>query len=149
MRLFVDYIRSRVKNLKWVSKAVGNAHNNLIEISGYLPMIEVINDLEEFDFLYPEIKFLKEITQMFDSKTSTVIIGRDTFNLCESHLKRVHLKCKAVIEAIDQVMPEQKMNSISVKLPQLRLEFDSKNAKPEAADFQYPQSKRDSGFLIS
>ena len=120
MRFFVDYIRSRVKNLKWVSKAAGNANNNLIAISGYLPMIEAINDLEEYDFLHPEIKSLKEIIQIFDSKTSTVIIGRDTLNLCESHLKIVHLKCKAVIEAIDQVMPEQKTNSINVILPPLR-----------------------------
>jgi hypothetical protein len=116
----VDYIRSRVKNLKWVSKAVGNADNNLIAISGYLPMIEAINDLEEFDFLHPEIKSLKKITQIFDSKTSAVIIGRDTLYLCESHLKIVHLKCEAVIGAIDQVMPQQKTNSISVKLHHLK-----------------------------
>jgi hypothetical protein len=120
LKLFVESIRSKVKNLKWISKAVGNANNNLITISGYLPMIKAINDLEEFDFLHPEIKSLKEITEIFDSKTSTVIIGRDTFDLCEGHLKIVHLKCKAVIGAIDQVMPEQKTNSIRVKLPPLR-----------------------------
>lgn len=108
LRLFVESIRSNVKKLKWVSKTLENANNNLIAISGYLPMIDAINGLEEFSFLRPEIKTLKEITQTFDRKTSTIIIGRDTLTLLENHLKLVHLKCEAVFNAIDQVMSEQK-----------------------------------------
>lgn len=111
MRLFVEYIRSRVNYLKLITKAVGNSNNNLIAISGYLPMIDALNDLEKFDFLHPEIESLKEITQIFHSKSSTIIIARDTSNMCESYLKIVHLKCEAVFKAINQVMLEQKINS--------------------------------------
>ncbi len=114
---FLEYIKSRVKNLRLITKAAGNHHNNLIAISCYLPMIDAINDLEEFDFLHPEIKSLKEITQTyFNSRTptSTIIIGRDTLNLFEDHLEMVYLKCETVIKAIEQVMSEQRRDLLPV-----------------------------------
>jgi hypothetical protein len=89
-------------------------------------MINAINDLEEFDFLHPEIKSLKEITRtFFDSRTHTptILIERDTLNTFEDHLDMVYLKCETVIKAIEQVISEQSRDH----LPTLRNEVFYKN----------------------
>lgn len=115
LRVMQSILVENVKNLKVEHKALNN--NNQIEITQYPQLHLKLNELMKFKFLASE-KDKLENTVIYHNKNSRIIVDSNTLNEFSNIVNGIRNKVSTVIEAIDEAIPEQDENSLSIKLPE-------------------------------
>jgi hypothetical protein len=90
-----------------------------VVVTNYLKAINAINNLADFMFVSDEINSLKGMPWVYYNKSreERVIIDDQTFRGFNIVVDSIKGKCNTVIELINEAIPEENVNSISVKLP--------------------------------
>lgn len=90
-----------------------------VEISGFQKAVNAVNNLKDLKFLDDEINELTQLENIYYDKSihDRIKVDSDSFNSFHDLIKDIKIKCTAVLEAIDQAIPDQQSHSISVKLP--------------------------------
>lgn len=101
-------------NFDAASRGSGN-----ITISNFQRVIDSVNNMKDFKFLETELEKLKQIDDIYYNKSSEdiVIVDNVTYNAFNEIITLIKLKCSTAINIIDESIPDQNENSISVKLP--------------------------------
>lgn len=87
------------------------------ELTNIPEAVDALVNLEVFDFLSDEIAAIKQVKSVYYSRLPTMYIDSSTYSSFMSQYNSIRIKCNAVLKAINQAIPDQDENSISVKLP--------------------------------
>lgn len=97
----------------------GRGDGNYV-LTGHMETVDAILSLEEFDFLTETITKLKKLDSIVNSRTATVIVHPNVYSEFDNLVLVIDEKCQAVLDVIDQTIPKQSVESISVKLPPVK-----------------------------
>lgn len=109
-----------VKNLPILKNIQFNgsqgANKDLYKVTNFKEAIDSLLDLKCFNFISTDFENIDSL-DIFNARTSTILITNNEFNLFKQTLDRIIIKCEALISAIDQIIPSQNNFSVSIKLP--------------------------------
>lgn len=87
------------------------------ELTGLPDAIDALINLETLDFLSNDINQIKNLSSIYYCRLPKVIVENSTYTIFTNPFNSIRIKCNAVLQGINQAIPEQNPYSISVKLP--------------------------------
>lgn len=116
LRQIRKIIDENINQINYQSKKI---NQTIAEISDYQKAIDAIENLSEFKFIQKEYKKLIKLENIYYNKSNSdkVRINHRTKKEFSNIIKMINQKCRTVLDLIDEAIPKQNKNSISIKLP--------------------------------
>lgn len=112
-------LESNIENLNIVVETANLSSGTVYHIKNCFNIIDTLFELEQFDFLRPYIQNIKSNTAIYNSRLSITTVDNSKYTEFVNQINLIKSASSAVINAINQVIPEQNELSISVKLPEI------------------------------
>jgi hypothetical protein len=115
LREIKQILDENIKELKVDNSSdLGNAK---YEIKNFHDLYVAIRKIEKLGFLQEDIAILDTMQTIFHDKSEKVIVDNNGLNKLKERVNLIRLKVDTVIKAINEALPEQDQNSVSIKLP--------------------------------
>ena len=88
-------------------------------LQGHVEAIDAILNLQPLKFLQDEINKLEGMPDIFSSRINRITVTSSDYQSFIRIIEDIKLKCRGILDAMDEALPEQDENSISIKLPQV------------------------------
>lgn len=110
-------LRDNIDHLEYKEQETSN--NNVFILKGTQRVVQTIDDLKQLNFLTSEIAQLKSLKNIYYSRVEPdeIQVSRDVAQRFRKVIDETYTKTIAVLDAIDQAIPDQEENSISIRLP--------------------------------
>ncbi|MED4206582.1 hypothetical protein [Neobacillus mesonae] len=112
LRVMQDILKRHGSNLNLSTENVSGEY----EIKQFPDLYMDLRELTKFNFLLAEKQRLEQTT-VFHNKNRKVIVDGTTLNEFRNIVNDIQIKVNTVIAAIEEAIPEQDDNSVSIKLP--------------------------------
>jgi hypothetical protein len=113
LRVLKEILEESAEHLQISQKELGSGRH---EVNNFPELYQALKNISEFKFLQDEMKQLNSMT-IFHDKSSRVIVDSNEFNVFNNIVRSILIKIISVVEAIEEAIPEQNENSVSIKLP--------------------------------
>lgn len=93
--------------------------NNMLEVNNMHTVLTYLNNLKKIPSLEPHIISLyNDFPKLAAIYTSDmVVVKEDDFRGFYSRLEKISIKCDAILELAESILPQEVENTISIKLP--------------------------------
>lgn len=115
LRVMQDILKRHGSNLKVNAENVAGTSGQF-EIKHFPDLFMDLRELTKFNFLSDEKQRLNS-TPVYHNKNRRVIVDSNNLNEFRNIINDIAIKVNTVIAAIEEAIPEQDTNSVSIKLP--------------------------------
>lgn len=109
-------LNNNIDDLEYAEREV---NSSTFILNGTQKVIKAVEELKQLNFLTTEINELMSLENIYYSKSEKdeIRVDHPSARKFKEIVSEIYTKSIAVLDAIDQAIPNQKENSISIKLP--------------------------------
>lgn len=116
LRQLKSIIEINLDKLNYISER-DKGNSGVFNIRGYLPIVQAVETFNQYKLFTAITTKIQSFDEIYNSTLLTIRVNAERAIEFDHLIKQLKASCVSFLEALDNALPKQDENSISVKLP--------------------------------